>query len=133
MEINFSLICVIKKDNPSLNTYQALLGCDSLFEFEGEIFEKPITQDQLISRWQRMSGKPLENLCMKILKTYKLKAKEYGQTLSCFMSKIFKGDIIPLPHLSYMVNLISIINNRKGGPYASLWIKIDLLATSLIP
>ena len=33
------------------------MSCDSLFEFEGEIFEKPINQKQLISRWQRMSGK----------------------------------------------------------------------------
>ena len=45
------------KENHALNTFQALLGCDSLFEFEGEIFEKPINQEQLISRWQRMSGK----------------------------------------------------------------------------
>jgi len=42
--------------NHDLNTYQALLGCDSLFEFNGEIFEKPINKEQLISRWQRMSG-----------------------------------------------------------------------------
>ena len=42
--------------NHALNTYQALLGCDSLFEFKGEIFEKPINKEQLISRWQRMSG-----------------------------------------------------------------------------
>ena len=47
----------LKKENHALNTFHALLGCDSLFEFEGEIFEKPINQDQLISRWQRMSGK----------------------------------------------------------------------------
>ena len=45
------------KENKALNTFQALLGCDSLFEFEGEIFEKPINKEQLISRWQRMSGK----------------------------------------------------------------------------
>ena len=45
------------KENQALTTYQALLGCDSLFEFEGEIFEKPINKEQLISRWQRMSGK----------------------------------------------------------------------------
>ena len=45
------------EENHAFNTYQALLGCDSLFEFEGEIFEKPINQEQLISRWQRMSGK----------------------------------------------------------------------------
>ena len=45
------------KENQGLNTFQALLGCDSVFEFEGEIFEKPINQEQLISRWQKMSGK----------------------------------------------------------------------------
>ena len=45
------------KENKALNTFQALLGCDSLFEFEGEIFEKPINKEQLISRWKRMSGK----------------------------------------------------------------------------
>ena len=44
------------RENHALNTFQALLGCDSLFEFEGEIFEKPINKNQLISRWQRMSG-----------------------------------------------------------------------------
>ena len=45
------------KENKTLNTFQALLGCDSLFEFEGEIFEKPISKEQLMSRWRRMSGK----------------------------------------------------------------------------
>ena len=45
------------KGSQSLNTYKALLACDSLFEFQGEIFEKPINKEQLISRWQRMSGK----------------------------------------------------------------------------
>ena len=43
--------------NQYLNSFQALLGCDSLFEFEGEIFGKPINKQQLISRWERMSGK----------------------------------------------------------------------------
>ena len=45
------------RENKDLNDFKALLGCDSLFEFEGEIFEKPINKDQLISRWLRMSGK----------------------------------------------------------------------------
>jgi len=47
----------LMKENKALNTFQALLSCDSLFEFEGEIFEKPINKEQMISRWQRMSGK----------------------------------------------------------------------------
>ncbi len=45
------------KANQRLNTFKALLACDSLFEFDGEIFGKPINKDQLISRWQRMSGR----------------------------------------------------------------------------
>ena len=52
-----SVLKKLKKENKASNIFQALLGCDSLFEFEGEIFEKPINRDQLISRWQRMSGK----------------------------------------------------------------------------
>ena len=52
--------CALKKlikKNKALNNFKALLGCDSLFEFEGDIFEKPINKEQLIFRWQRMSGK----------------------------------------------------------------------------
>ena len=45
------------KQNQCLDTFQALLGCDSLFEFEKEIFGKPTNKEQLISRLQRMSGK----------------------------------------------------------------------------
>ena len=44
-------------ENFALNTVQVLLGCDSLFEFEGEVFSKPISKNQLISRLRRMSGK----------------------------------------------------------------------------
>ena len=44
------------KEDKALYTFKALLGCDSLFEFEDEIFGKPINKEQLISRWQRMSG-----------------------------------------------------------------------------
>ncbi len=44
-------------ENQALNNFQAVLGCDSLFEFDGEVFGKPINKDQLISRWKRMSGK----------------------------------------------------------------------------
>tara|TARA_B100000700_G_scaffold112557_1_gene126564 strand:- start:440 stop:1069 length:630 start_codon:yes stop_codon:yes gene_type:complete len=45
------------KENRISNTFQALLACDSLFEFQGEIFGKPTNKEQLISRWQMMSGK----------------------------------------------------------------------------
>ena len=34
----------------------AVIGCDSLFEFEGEIFGKPKNKDEALIRWQRMSS-----------------------------------------------------------------------------
>ena len=52
-----SVVKKLIKESQSLDTFQALLGCNSLFEFEGEIFEKPTNKEQLISRWRRMSGK----------------------------------------------------------------------------
>ena len=45
------------KENKALKTDIALLGCDSLFEFDGEIFGKPINKEQLIMRLRRISGK----------------------------------------------------------------------------
>lgn len=33
-----------------------VLGCDSLLEFEGEVFGKPRDSDEAISRWRRMAG-----------------------------------------------------------------------------
>ena len=52
----YSVLKKLKK-NQALNNSKALLGCDSLFEFEGEIFGKPINKEQLLSRWEKMSGK----------------------------------------------------------------------------
>ncbi len=45
------------KTNQLSDSFQALLACDSLFEFNGEIFGKPTNKEQLISRWEEMSGK----------------------------------------------------------------------------
>lgn len=35
----------------------ALLACDSVLSFEGEVFGKPLDADQAIARWQRMAGR----------------------------------------------------------------------------
>jgi septum formation protein len=35
----------------------AVLGCDSVLAFEGEVFGKPRDEAEAISRWQRMRGK----------------------------------------------------------------------------
>ena len=74
------------KENQALNTFQALLGCDSLFEFEGEIFEKPINKEQLISRWQRMSGKSgflHTGHCLISLDNFKSNLKSISQNKFC--------------------------------------------------
>ena len=52
-----SVLRKLKKENKASNTFQALLGCDSLFEFGGGVFGKPINKEQLLSRWEKMSGK----------------------------------------------------------------------------
>ncbi len=36
---------------------EAVLGCDSLLVFEGELFGKPATAAEAIERWQRMAGR----------------------------------------------------------------------------
>ena len=36
---------------------KAVLGCDSVFEFEGEIFGKPLDATVALKRWRRMSGR----------------------------------------------------------------------------
>ncbi len=36
---------------------KAVLGCDSVLAFEGEVFGKPVDAEEAISRWQRMRGK----------------------------------------------------------------------------
>ena len=34
-----------------------MLGCDSLFEFEGELFGKPKDSNEAFMRWKKMSTK----------------------------------------------------------------------------
>jgi septum formation protein len=42
-------------DNDS-RSCDAVLGCDSLLVFEGEVFGKPADAAEAVARWQRMSG-----------------------------------------------------------------------------
>ena len=43
----------IAEFDPSI---QAVLGCDSVLAFEGEVFGKPVDAEEAIARWQRMRG-----------------------------------------------------------------------------
>ena len=45
-----------EKGNKPIKAINAVIGCDSLFEFKGEIFGKPRNKDQLINRWKMLSG-----------------------------------------------------------------------------
>ncbi len=47
---------IYEKVNKPIKAINALIGCDSLFEFKGEVFGKPKNKDQLITRWKMMSG-----------------------------------------------------------------------------
>jgi len=33
-----------------------ILGCDSIFEFKGEAYGKPLNKEEAITRWKKMSG-----------------------------------------------------------------------------
>ena len=41
----------------SIKIISAVLGCDSLFEFEGEIYGKPRNKKEAICRWEKMSSR----------------------------------------------------------------------------
>jgi septum formation protein len=36
---------------------KAVLGCDSVLAFEGEVFGKPVDANEAVERWQRMRGR----------------------------------------------------------------------------
>jgi septum formation protein len=43
--------------NPGDSDVLAVLGCDSVLAFEGEVFGKPADADEAIARWRRMTGR----------------------------------------------------------------------------
>ena len=64
MELSFqkanSLFLNIKeKELPEKFNYSSveILGCDSIFEFEGKAFGKPLDKQEAYRRWSKMSGK----------------------------------------------------------------------------
>jgi len=43
--------------SPAVHGYQAVLGCDSLLVFEGQVYGKPADAEIARQRWQRMAGR----------------------------------------------------------------------------
>ena len=63
VELSFQKANSISKNIQELNlpkefNYNSveILGCDSIFEFKGRAFGKPIDKEEAFSRWKRMSG-----------------------------------------------------------------------------
>ena len=63
VELSFQKANSISKNIQGLNlpknfNYNSveILGCDSIFEFKGRAFGKPIDKEEAFSRWKRMSG-----------------------------------------------------------------------------
>ena len=46
----------LEEHDPGWTPSKPVLGCDSLLEFEGEVFGKPSDPHEAINRWQRMAG-----------------------------------------------------------------------------
>ena len=51
----FKLLYELKKEQSGPN-HLAVLGCDSLLEFKGQVYGKPINAEEAISRWKLMSS-----------------------------------------------------------------------------
>ena len=63
VELSFQKANSISKNIQELNLPKKfnsnsleILGCDSIFEFKGRAFGKPIDKEEAFSRWKRMSG-----------------------------------------------------------------------------
>ena len=47
----------VEQDAELAPSMTAVLGCDSVLAFEGEVFGKPMNASEAITRWQRMRGR----------------------------------------------------------------------------
>ena len=56
----------------------AVLGCDSVLSFEGQVFGKPSGTAEAIQRWQRMAGR-----CGSLLTGHCLIRREQSEVLEC--------------------------------------------------
>ena len=64
LELSFQKANSMARDIKKLNVlndvkYNSLeiLGCDSIFEFQGDAFGKPLDKEEAFRRWKKMSGK----------------------------------------------------------------------------
>lgn len=48
---------VVERLHPTMDAYPLVLGCDSVLEFDGEVFGKPADAADAVRRWKRMRGR----------------------------------------------------------------------------
>ena len=75
----------IAEFDPSI---QAVLGCDSVLAFEGEVFGKPVDAEEAIARWQRMRGKWAELHTGHCLVLKDLPRQGTNQKLTCITTRL---------------------------------------------
>jgi septum formation protein len=74
---------------PSVDTeITAVLGCDSVFVFEGEVFGKPVDAKEAIKRWKRMAGHSGE-----LLTGHCLIAEGQETTLACISTEVHFAEL----------------------------------------
>ena len=66
----------------------AVLGCDSVFVFEGEVFGKPVDAKEAINRWQRMAGHSGE-----LLTGHCLIAEEQETVMACISTAVHFAEL----------------------------------------
>jgi septum formation protein len=66
----------------------AVLGCDSVFVFEGEVFGKPVDAKEAINRWKRMAGHSGE-----LLTGHCLIAEGQETTMACISTAVHFAEL----------------------------------------
>ena len=66
----------------------AVLGCDSVFVFEGEVFGKPVDAKEAIKRWQRMAGH-----CGELLTGHCLITEGQETTMACISTEVHFAEL----------------------------------------
>ena len=91
-------VAVHKALDPSADSHiSAVLGCDSVLSFEGEVFGKPKDEQEAIVRWQRMAGG-----CGELLTGHCLIPTHGKMKLSCVRTVVHFASLGPADIAAYV-------------------------------
>ena len=77
----------------------AVLGCDSVLSFEGQVFGKPAGPAEAIDRWQRMAGR-----CGSLLTGHCLIRREKPELLACVETMVRFAPLSPAEIEAYVAS-----------------------------